>query len=101
MINSPEEFPGIGEVPWHFITSPYRQRPEYANLLFINRRGRGKTKVPFVLKEFGHDIKYFVGMCPNAEKLCSTYFDVFINHAMSMKDAGDIVKGVKLGFSKI
>jgi len=101
IINSPQEFPGIGEAPWQFIASPYRQRPEYANLLFINRRGRGKTKVPFVLKEFGHDVKYFVGMCPNAEKLCSTYFDVFINHAMSMKDAGDILKGVKLGFSKI
>jgi len=69
--------------------------PIYLQPVLAKRIGYAGTTCPFACPLYGHEVKYEKGMCPNAENFSDSSLALFINHAMSLDDARDVVKGVK------
>lgn len=74
--------------------------PSYMQPVFVERRGVGKTRCPFDCPLYNGKLhKYGKGLCPNSEVFNDTNLSFYINHAMSLDDAEDIVKAVKKVFT--
>jgi len=71
--------------------------PIYNQPVFAQRIGYAGKPCPFTCH--GQNVKYEKGMCPNAEEFCENSFILFINHAMAIDDAKDVVEAVKKVFT--
>ncbi|HID90528.1 TPA: hypothetical protein EYP44_01040, partial [Candidatus Bathyarchaeota archaeon] len=69
--------------------------PIYFQPILAEKLGYGRTGCPFTCPIYGREVRYEKGMCPNAESLYETSLSLFINHAMSPRDAMDIVRAIR------
>jgi dTDP-4-amino-4,6-dideoxygalactose transaminase len=63
--------------------------------LLKNKNVYNGTDCPFGCKLYGRDIKYYKGMCPNAEEVLASSIHIAVNEFFTEQDLKDTVKGIR------
>lgn len=67
----------------------------YSYDLFVNRNAYNGTNCPFGCKYNGHDIHYYKGMCPTAEKILNTAIRFNINEFYTDEDVDAVISAIR------
>jgi len=73
----------------------YVGKPIYLAPIFLEKRGYGGTKCPWICPLYGRDIVYREGLCPNAERILKQLVTLPCNEYFTEEDVEDIAKAVE------
>ncbi|MBS7617928.1 DegT/DnrJ/EryC1/StrS family aminotransferase [Candidatus Bathyarchaeota archaeon] len=73
----------------------YIGKPIYMAPLFVEKRGYGASKCPWICPLYGKNINYGEGLCPKAEETLNTLLTLPCNEYFTEEDVEDIAKAVE------
>jgi Predicted pyridoxal phosphate-dependent enzyme apparently involved in regulation of cell wall biogenesis len=63
--------------------------------IFLNKNVYPGTDCPFGCKLYGKDIKYYKGLCRNAEEILKTVIKIPVNEFFNIQDLKDVIEGIR------